>query len=572
MSRALRIRFAMHIAFALTVAMIAAQAAVSQPLVRVAIVGAVTDSGATVAAWVRAGASARVEYSADSSLSSGVTVIEQFSAPTSSDSMFKVRITNLAPSTRYYYRVVERASAEATATRSFATFPRAGVDAPVSFFFGSCQQSSRDVTGAVFDVAANLGADMFVQMGDWAYPDVRIATYPHSDSAVEASYRDRLDTIYPFTDRVLSFMPLAHVWDDHDSFGNNSDGSSPADVKERVTRAYRTYVPHYPLANPEGGIWQALRIGNVDVFMLDSRSQRSPIDSAIRGNQFIPPPGHSMLAGFPVGGVDQRTWLLDALRRSNARWKVIVSPVPFNPAMAPGIALALFGGRRDIAKGFAEYWVGYPADVDSLSALLRSSYGHNVVIVSGSAHTNMYDDGTHSVVPEFVAANLDIPNSNLADTLKRYGLNVWTAAQTGTNNTVGRIRVETKPAHRLIMESFDEAGQIELQYVVVDTATSAVPDGYASRSDSTDDVLIMYPNPANDQVSLSWNSAPPGPRHATMYDLRGRAVRESAPIGVGFDDGPYGYTFDIADLPPGTYECRACVIEECRNATFNIVR
>ncbi|MBC8144055.1 MAG: alkaline phosphatase D family protein, partial [bacterium] len=462
-----RITATASIAFLALHANVNAQLTVGQP-----IVGAVSDSAATFAVWIRAGVTAELQVSRDSTFPGIATYLSLLAAPSDRDSMFKFRMAFLAPSTRYYYRVLDRF--DTVATRSFATFPRAGADAPVSFFFGSCQQSTPPDNGAVFNVAADLGADLFVQMGDWAYPDVRVAGYPHSDSAVVGSWRERLDTSYPFVDRVLARTPLAFIWDDHDSFGNNSNGASAPAIKDRVLSAYRTYMPHYALANPDNGIWQTLRLGNVDLFMLDSRSQRSPIDSAIRGNQFRPPPGHSMLAGFPISGVDQRTWLLDALRRSNARWKVIVSPVPFNPAMAPGIPLALLAGRPDVAKGFAEYWVGYPADVDSLSKLLRTSAGRNVVIVSGSAHTNMYDDGTHSVVPEFVAANLDIPNSNLRDTLMRYGLNVWTAAQSGSNNTVGRIRVETTPVHRLIMESFDEVGELELQYVMVDTATSVV--------------------------------------------------------------------------------------------------
>jgi phosphodiesterase/alkaline phosphatase D-like protein len=437
----------------------------AQPLMTIPYVGAVTDSSAAIVVWCRADADVILQVRSDSSMQSFRLV-----APAARDSVFKVVVRGMPASTRHTYELLDTNGVVVSEGRSFETYPTLGVDAPVSFFFGSCQQSRPEDVGRVFDVAASLGGDLFVQMGDWAYPDIRVPGYPSTDSMVRASYVLRLDTAYPFPRRVLSQMPIAYIWDDHDSFGNNSDGASPAEVKTRVKSAYETHVPHYPLANPTAGIWQSLRLGNVELFLLDSRSQRSPIDSAIRGNQFIPPPGHSLLAGFPVSGIDQLTWLLDGLRNSTARWKVIVSPVPFNPGMEPGIPLALLIGRPDIAEAFGEYFAGYPADIDSLTSLLRTEAGRNTIIVSGSAHTNMFDDGTHSIVPEFVAANLDIGNSNLRDTLARYGLNVWTAGQTGTNSTVGRIRVETTPAHRLIVESFDEDGALELQYVMVDSS------------------------------------------------------------------------------------------------------
>jgi phosphodiesterase/alkaline phosphatase D-like protein len=550
--------FAMALAVASTVSCVPSPGR-AQTLLRAPYVGAVTDSSAVVAAWIVAGASVRLEYARDAAFTVAKRAVVTAPVPSSPDTMVMIPLAGLAPSTRYHYRIIAADGADTSAPRSFATFPREGVDAPVSFFFGSCQQSHRAEPGAivdsgkVFDVAADLGGDLFVQMGDWAYPDVHFRDYPSSDSVVRASYLKRLDTTYPFPARVLAEMPIAYVWDDHDSFGDNSNGAFPAEMKTRVGRAYQAYVPHYALANPDAGIWQSFMIGNVEVFMLDSRSQRSPIDSALKGNQFVPPSGHSMLAGFPVTGIDQRRWLLDGLRSSRARWKVIVSPVPFNPAMAAGITAALFLQRRDIARSFAEYWAGYPADIDSLVSLLRSPYGRNILIVSGSAHTNMYDDGTHSVAPEFVAANLDIPNTNLRDTLLRYGLDVWTAGQSGSNNTLGRVRVETEPVHRLVVESYDEQGAIELQYVMVDSSTSAVGADVAH-------ARTLRATLSGRTLRLELPQRAGSRRLVELFDAAGRLV-----LARSLDDGETSMTLPQT-LGPGPYV--GCV-EDC--GAFTVV-
>lgn len=254
--------------------------------------------------------------------------------------------------------------------------------------------------------------------------------------------------------------------------------------------------------------------------MMDSRTQRSPVDSAFRDGKFAPPAGHSMLSGYPVPGTDQRTWLLNAIRSSTARWKILASQGPFNPALAPLIPAALLVGRPNIAHETAEYWVGYPSDLDSLRSLLKTDVGRNFLIITGSVHNNLVDDGSHSVVPEFVAANLDIPNSFLYDTLRRYGLNVFTGGQTNGKSTIGRIRVETTPAHRLVVESFDEDGELSLRYVMSDKSSGAElapPQG---------NPLVASATFSRDGAELLLELLAPLPNRATvtLTDIQGNEV------------------------------------------------
>lgn len=442
----------------------------SQSLFRWPFVGNVTDRSATVLVWSSDEQRIRIEYDDDSTFTNPQQSAE-FTPQQSEDFVLKITLDGLLAATRYHYRVVDAVGRTVSPNQSFTTFPTLGGDSPVTLLFGSCNRATHDATGKTFDVGATLGGDYFIHLGDWSYPDVLVPGFPNADGSIRQSYATRLDTTYSITKNILSQMGIAYEWDDHDFAGNNGDGSISPTLKTELLQAYQRYQPHYSLANPQGGVWHSFRAGNVEVFMMDSRTQRSPVDSAFRDGKFAPKVGHSMLSGYTVPDTDQRTWLLNAIRNSTARWKVLASQGPFNPALAPLIPAALLVGRPDIARETAEYWVGYPADLDSLRHLFTTDAGRNLLIITGSVHNNLFDDGSHSVVPEFVAANLDIPNSFLYDTLKRYGFNVFTAGQTNGKSTIGRIRIETTPVHRLIVESFDEDGELTLQYEMADKSS-----------------------------------------------------------------------------------------------------
>lgn len=269
-----------------------------------------------------------------------------------------------------------------------------------------------------------------------------------------------------------------------------------------------------------------------------------------------------MLAGgsFTIPGQNQITWLMNAIRSSTARWKIISSPLPFNPAMGQMIPLALILGRRDVAERFAEEcWAGYPADIDSIRSLIEQGFLANTLIISGSAHTNMYDDGTHSLLPEFVAANLDQENSGLYDSLRAYGLRIWTAGQSGSESTVGRIRVETTPRHRLVVESFSESGARLLELVVEEKGAST-PVVDASRGG---DARTTF---RNGRLTIL-TDLQPGEGAIRLFAIDGREVA-SAPLLV--DDRGMAIWAIPPTLPPGRYVGRI----ERGNATlpFSLVK
>ncbi len=525
------------------------------------LAGAVTDTSATVALWLDAPGAVSVRYSADSTFT-GARTTPPAQTDASTDNTARIVLGGLLPSTRYYYRAEDAGGNTISRTQSFRTFPSAGADAPVSILFGSCQRDQAGDTGPLFATAAALGGDVFVQMGDWTYPDNLVPGYPAAAGSIRRSYEMRLDTAYPFARDVLGVMPVAYAWDDHDYLGNNSSaGSAPDTVKRALLEAYQRYIPHYGLANGAAGIWHSFTIGNAEVFVIDDRSQRNPADSAFVGNTFAPKPGHSMLAGYPVSGVDQRTWLLQAIRGSKARWKILASPVFFNPAAGPAIQLMLIANRKDYALEFADKWAGYPADVDSMKAVISEGAARNMLVICGDAHSNVYDNGEHSLVPEFMAGALDHAVSDVFEKMKGFGLNIWTELQPGTSPAVGRIRIETAPRHRLIVESFDTAGTRLLQFEMLD-ATSDVGGAGSDGALAIGSALVH-----GNRLVIALAGTPPAQATITIAAVTGATVRHGMVA-------PTNGTIDVAvaDLPSGMYVGTLANGTRCLRFRFAVMR
>ncbi len=516
----------------------------AQTLNSATLVGDVTDHGAVVGVWLAGPGTIRLVYGTTTDALDAPGPI-RIAAGAADDYAVKVPLTDLLPATRYYYRVQTDAGVPIGPIQSFTTFPTEGRDAPVTLLFGSCQQSRTTDSGRVFTAASGLDADVFVHLGDWTYPDNRIPGYPATDGSIRASYALRLDAGYAFARSILSRMGLAYTWDDHDFAGNNSDGSLADSMRRALLTAYDRYLPHYPFANPGAGLWHSFMVGNVEVFMIDGRSQRSVVDSAFTGSTFSPPAGHSMLAGYPVSGVDQRGWLMNAIRASKARWKIVASPVFFNPGCAPAIPLALLASRKDLAVEFADKWIGFPADIDSMKALFSAGLGRNMLVISGDAHTNVYDDGTHSLIPEFMVGNLDKENSNLNAQLQSYGFNVWTAGQEGTSSTIGRIRVETTPRHRLIVESYDTTGKRLLEYEMVDAGSSSVG------TSPVGDLALRSITMRDERIEIVLNGASDTAGSIEVIAHDGRTL-----LALPADPGHATYSIPAPGLPSGAYVVR----------------
>ncbi|HAB53353.1 MAG TPA: hypothetical protein DCE80_14475, partial [Ignavibacteriales bacterium] len=379
------------------------------------LVGGVTHNSAIILVKTYKPQTVQIELFSESNPHPSV-YSETFVSDTNNYNYVKIPVQNLSPNTNYFYRAIVD-GIKSKRWHSFKTFPLEKYHS-FSFGFGSCQQSSYSKWNPeVFPVVAQDSLRFFIQIGDWTYPDTTEKKYGYrfntSLALIEKTYQAKYNYNYPFAGEVLSQMPVVYAYDDHDFAANNPDGTDPA--KQNSLWAYKAFFPHYPLKNPDNGIWQSFAFGDVEFFVLDCRSQRNPNKNSLDGNgNFNPPEKHSLLSGFAISGENQLDWFLNALKNSTAKWKVIVSTVLFNPAYSKVFTNTELLKKYPWMKEDAmDKWAGFPNDLNLLMKTIKDNNIKNVLVVSGDSHSSYIDDGKNSLIPEISASNLDVNNSLL---------------------------------------------------------------------------------------------------------------------------------------------------------------
>jgi alkaline phosphatase D len=170
-------------------------------------------------------------------------------------------------------------------------------------------------------------------------------------------------------------IPFYYAWDDHDFCANNEGADCPFALQ--AVEAFNEYeVSAVDSGMPSGcGDFESFSYGTVlQVWMLDARSQRG---------------AKTML------GACQLAWLEGELAASTAKWKVILSPVPWNATIKPWDSFDDFmPERKALIKFIAQRGV------------------QGAMVISGDVHTGgAMDDGTHSGLPE-----LSVPHAGMPDT------------------------------------------------------------------------------------------------------------------------------------------------------------
>jgi alkaline phosphatase D len=449
------------------------------------VVGGVTDKTAIFVLRTDSSAYAQVEISTDPEYNNSL-LSTSFNTENDSDYFGKVSITGLEEATLYYYRAIINSVPETSSPAgSFQTFPGKGVASTFSFHFGSGQQKKGDPNSGIGNIFPMMAAEkpaFMIHQGDWGYPD---AEGGHSDSYfsldysnIVTSYHARYDSSFPMT-KLLSVAPVLYTYDDHDLIGDNSDGSFPQEGIQNSIRGYLNMFPGYPLADSTKGIWHKVTYGNIDIFMVDNRSQRSPnieafVNSDLENPVFNPPAGHSIL------GSDQMNWLLNELKNSEATWKFISSGTPFNPALYLAIELAIlsksiidsvevpglgFVKPEDVLVELVDKWAGFPEDIFKIIEHVRLNTIENVIFISGDSHTAALDDGRNSIFPELMDSGLDRTNGRQIPLFEQFGVKIWNSgghtpdlAPDEFGNSFGRVTVFGEDSVRL--EAVSETGTV----------------------------------------------------------------------------------------------------------------
>lgn len=296
------------------------------------------------------------------------------------DFAVKIRLTELTPARRYYYRVEMRASEKAATTfsevHSFVTAPAADQRAPVMFHLTTCQDTRGESTYAAM---AAQHPDFCISAGDTVYYDGE-----HLARDVPQAWQSYQKMFgLPLMKAYYRNVGGYFMKDDHDYRFNDADpfmkgkwvGLKAADPGARFTETrgnqkldeawlthdegIRVFKQVFPLGEKT---FRTVRWGRgLQIWMLENRDFRSP-------NEMPDGPEKS------IWGKEQKTWLMETLAESNADYRVIISP---NPLIGPDRLMK--GDNHANLNGF---W----NEGQEFLNWLRDQQLKNVVLMCGDRH------------------------------------------------------------------------------------------------------------------------------------------------------------------------------------------
>lgn len=352
--------------------------------------GDVTDSTAVI--WSRTDAERplRADLATDDQFQA-IVATQTFGATEDTDFTVHFDAAGLTPATTYFYRFVELDTATASPTGRFQTAPSPDEARPFRFVYTG-DSNARFRPFHVLTHAAAEEPDLWFWAGDTAYTDsvadgLAVATdlagyrAKHRQNREDAALR-----------ALLAAAPVLVQWDDHE-VANDYDGGDlePHLTRGRVEAGYQAFFESMPIRRQDVPadpfrIYRSVRYGALaEFFILDCRQYRSRDAGRDGGGPdpraFLLPTlefetiGRLLDPQRTMLGAEQLAWLKDGLRSSTARWKFILSSVPFTSLL------------------FLPYdrWDGYVAERYDLLRFIDENDVTGVVLLSADIHGNVYN-------------------------------------------------------------------------------------------------------------------------------------------------------------------------------------
>ncbi|MEX0685163.1 MAG: alkaline phosphatase D family protein [Balneolales bacterium] len=334
------------------------------PLLHGPMVGQVTENSASF--WFRTAEESEVHVRIGNNKSiSNVISASGGQSKAADDYTVIVTVDNLLPDTRYYYEVlVNGEKVNDLKELSFKTFPSLGSKTDFVVAFGGCAGYVPD-NERIWNVISDKEPLAFLAMGDNKYINM-INHANHPLAMQHYSYYRRQSR--PEFRSLTSSSSFYAIWDDHEftddvwlgPYVNKPFWKLPLlkNFQENwINPSYGT--EEYP------GVWHKFSIGDVDFFMLDGRFYRT--------NPYANEPSKvNDFAEYPTMlGPVQKQWLFDELKKSEAEFKVIASPVPWSYEANPGTV---------------DTWYGYSEEREEVFSFLTKNSIEGVVLLSADRH------------------------------------------------------------------------------------------------------------------------------------------------------------------------------------------
>jgi alkaline phosphatase D len=399
----------------------------------VAVVSAVTISSAVVGFRTNESAQVKVIYADNKKFRKAITTAP-VTTTSATDFTGSIPLVGLSANQMYWYRVVvDEVEQDPGFVQKFQTFPNSG-NCKLAVFADVANNLSRNAPN--YQQGKEDGALFALQIGDF---DHRNPTTLAESRTMHRELRDPATAQGDdFARHILSKMGIAHVWDDHDYCGNDTDRTCAS--RSTAWEAFGEYWPSYPRPNAANGIWHKFTCGDAEIFMLDTRSQRDPDTDPDDANK-------SMLDGANIAPDDQKSWLKNGLKDSTATWKIVVSTVTSN---------------NDARPNNIDHWkTSFSTEATEMASWITSQSIENVVMISADLHTGGgIDDGANSCwgIPEMTVAHTNLPGGNANN------LGTWSEGITPSPSGQSGYSMITITPSSLLLEAKGSDGSLRHSY------------------------------------------------------------------------------------------------------------
>ena len=330
----------------------------SDGLSRSPIVGIIQDNQVPILVKGTAPGNVRIEYH---DINSTVSEFTDWGSLSYGDDLTRnLILSQIDYDTDYTYRVMF-ADGSSSEWFTFSTFPQQSQPGEFSFVFSACLRD-KWVPHNIFDYISTLSPTFVAFLGDNIYADkdgdINIGPPNSVVPALRSKYARNFDEHFQ---AVSSNIPIVAIWDDHDYGQDNSD--STYRYKEETKKVFKESFPIYPFQVEEEGIYYQFRIADVDIFVLDTRWYRSPLDADDNEDK-------TML------GEEQLEWLLNQLKQTTAPFKIVFSSVSMND----------YGGDTSSGRDGFDSWMGYTFERNKILSFIEKNQIYGVMIFSGDQH------------------------------------------------------------------------------------------------------------------------------------------------------------------------------------------
>ncbi len=323
-----------------------------------------------------------------------------FTTDANRDYTVKVDVVGLLPGTTYYFEF------EAFGRKSLVgrtkTAPTGNQPQHLKLAVISCSNYQAGYFNVYQRIAEYNDLDAVIHLGDYIY---EYGDRGYGDSTVAANrpleppteilsledYRTRYSTYRLDTSLIRAHQqhPFITVWDDHESAndafkdGAENHNEREGDWEARKAVAKKVYFEWMPIRdNDARSVYRKISYGDLlDLLMLDTRLEGREVQLQSISDPELADPDRTIL------GSAQKQWLLDQLKNSTARWRVIGQQVMFSELNVGWAALADTSFSYEALEStFLDIWDGYPAERTQIIDFVKQNNINNLIILTGDVH------------------------------------------------------------------------------------------------------------------------------------------------------------------------------------------